>query len=145
MKMKTDYGLLDGSEQQIKTLTKRLMLSNWWGKKQEDTLPNLLLDCVNHVRVKMLYSPKDFRFHIILTDSDNINSIQMNLYGKIRYPKIPSFVSLSRKTIYVNIDKINRKVLYHEIGHLMFNDLIDNKRVGSSLHEHIAQFCENKC
>jgi len=116
---------------------------HWWSKREDKSLQELLRELFELVEVKLSYFPNGFGFDVVFVENNaELHAIQQQRYNEVRYKDVSAFASLTANTMYVRIDRLNRNVLKHEFGHLLFHRMVDSVRVSSDLHERVAQFCE---
>ncbi len=128
--------VIQGSIENKETFLDSLNGSWFWKSKQ--SLEQIVNDIAGSVYVKIGRIPKG-TCHIFLCD--DTEPIQRKYYGKVVHKDVSAFASLSRKAIIINVNRSNKKILAHELGHIAFESFL-NRKVGYHLHEMVAQYCE---
>ena len=130
---------ISGERQYIEKATSTLY--NKWFSKPPNTylyskISELYLRVEKHT--KITGRPK-ITFHMV-RDKKAVTSVFNTRYQKHNFNSV-AFCSFSANTVWISAEHISEKIVLHEIGHLLFQSICTN-RVSSSLHEHVAHFCE---
>ncbi len=84
--------------------------------------------------------PKNLKFTLrLFADTRGVQDLYMKNYGrKVNYI---AFYSISRKTMYVAVNKVNLRVFAHETGHVVVDHYF-KVRPPYKIHEVMAQYAE---
>lgn len=98
---------------------------------------DILVDRVGSV---LDMNPEDLKFTLrLFPDTKGVHNVYMKNYGrKVNYI---AFYSLSQKTMYLAVDKVNLRVFAHEVGHVVVDHYF-KVRPPYKIHEVMAQYAE---
>lgn len=146
--LKYTYGHIYGKEEDLATLY-WVLTKKWYQftpyKLNNHALVKLLNNIFEQVEIRLGIFPEKCDFHItVLQDIEHVDKAKYTLYGKsVRVNGSPAFASLSRKAMYVSAADITKKIIAHEFGHLLFQDVMA-VRPSYDLHEIVAQYVEKE-
>ena len=98
---------------------------------------DILVDKVGSV---LDMNPKNLHFTLrIYPSTKGVHDVYMKSYGrKVNYI---AFYSMSRKTMYLAVNKVNLRVFAHEVGHVVVDHYF-KVRPPYKIHEVMAQYAE---
>jgi len=138
------YGNIELPPDRLMYITQSLNVKkHWWSKREDKHIRQILKEQFELVEIKLGYFPDGNIFNVVfVANSEELDAVQLQMYGGVRHPNVPAFTSLSRFTMYVTIDTLKLRIIRHEFAHMLLHHMLDEKRVTSDFHEHVAQFCE---
>lgn len=136
------YGRLVGRPEYLEETNKSLVpfLIRTEDDENNEKILNRL---VEEVEKKTNFAPNQINITFVaLEDTDAVDAEKQKIYNGYA-PELgrPAFADLLTRTIYFDCARVTRRILKHEIGHILFS-MVTTQRPSPALHECVAQFCE---
>jgi hypothetical protein len=113
------------------------------GEQFKSALDGSLDNLIERIEAKTGLCPDPLHFTIRLVDfSDDILAQMNEWYPGHYFPQCPGYTDNERKTILFAVHNLKRRVIIHELTHMILNLYFTEKRVPKELHEIIAQTME---
>jgi hypothetical protein len=108
---------------------------------QEDEIRSKVDLLIQKARDVLGMQPRNMHFTIrLLHDTGAVQAVYLSKYG--RRVDYLAFYSLSQKIMYIAVNKVDLRVLSHELGHVIVDHYFD-VRPPYKIHEVLAQYCES--
>ena len=134
--IKYTYGTIISTKENVQIATKALKNYVWfWQQPDNRSLAAICSLLFEAEEIRLGYYP-NAHFDIVFVDNAHaLHQKQIQLYNTIKYKSNPAFVSLSRNTMYVSVDRVSKAIIKHEFGHMLLHNMVNKKRLCSDFHE----------